>query len=247
MSPFLRSHPFPVEAFFETSLVLTYAVPFQRLQPLIPPCCTLDTYENEWAFLAVAMVRTKHLRPRGFPQWLGSDFFLVGYRVFVRYRNTSGRVMRGLYILGSETDSSVMRSLGNVFTTYAYTKIDLSVKQQGEMLEISSHDGGIHVVADVSDRANVPLPPGSPFQDHRTARRYQGPLPFTFSYDDRSGEVLIVKGVRSGWDPTPIHVIEHSFERLEQLHIPEMRLASATFLENIPYRWERGKKERWIK
>src|SRR4051812_45952931 len=81
----LRRHPFPVEAFFRWSLVLAYAVPKDALAPLLPRGLTLDTYDDTWGFLAVALVQTEDLRPRGFPRALGRDFFLSGYRVFARF------------------------------------------------------------------------------------------------------------------------------------------------------------------
>src|SRR3954451_16109132 len=98
MFSFLKNHPFAVEAFFESSLVATFAAPKENIRHLIPGCVELDTFNDKWAFIAVAMVQTKDLRPRGFPRVLGSDFFLVGYRVFVRFTDSSGRSLRGLYI-----------------------------------------------------------------------------------------------------------------------------------------------------
>ncbi|HMG83843.1 MAG TPA: hypothetical protein VK559_12455, partial [Ferruginibacter sp.] len=62
MLSFLKNHPFAVEAFFESSTVLTFAIPKEELEHLIPPCLTLDTFNDKWAFIAVAMVQTKGLR-----------------------------------------------------------------------------------------------------------------------------------------------------------------------------------------
>ena len=76
MLTFLKNHPFAVEAFFESSLVLTFAVPKEQLETLIPECLQLDTFNDKWAFIAVAMVQTKDLRPKGFPKFMGNDFFL---------------------------------------------------------------------------------------------------------------------------------------------------------------------------
>src|SRR5690606_22039277 len=98
----LKNHPFAVDAFFEHSVVLTFAIPKVQLADIIPTCLELDILRNEWAFLAVAIVQTKNLRPAGFPKWMGNDFFLIGYRIFVRYRTLSGKRLRGLYILRSE-------------------------------------------------------------------------------------------------------------------------------------------------
>src|SRR4051812_18629110 len=121
----LKNHPFAVEAFFKTSLVHTYAAPKEEIEHLIPHPLTLDTWQDKWAFVAIAMVQTKDLRPKGFPKFLGRDFILAGYRVFVRYRNSRGRNLRGLYILQSRTDSPLMTFGGNLFTHYNYATTDI--------------------------------------------------------------------------------------------------------------------------
>src|SRR5215470_1266734 len=100
----LQRHPFGVQAFFEHSLVLTYAVPKTVLAPLVGPGLEVDTYDD-WGFLAIAMVVTKGLRPRGLPKWMGRNFFLSGYRIFTRFRPPGGKnPLRGLRILRSDTD-----------------------------------------------------------------------------------------------------------------------------------------------
>ena len=96
---FLKNHPFAVSAYFERSTVLTFAVPKNQLLPFIPECLELDTFQDEWAFVAVAMVQTKSLRPKGTPKFLGNDFFLIGYRIFVRYTTSYNKRLRGLYII----------------------------------------------------------------------------------------------------------------------------------------------------
>ena len=81
---------------------------------------TLDTFKDQWAFIAVAMVQTSGLRPKGFPRFLGRDFFLIGYRIFVRFTTKEGKRLRGLYIIKSETNSEIMKFAGNIFTHYNY-------------------------------------------------------------------------------------------------------------------------------
>src|SRR6185312_15165620 len=138
MLSFLKNHPFAVEAFFESSLVLTFAVTKEQLKTYIPECLRLDTFNDKWAFVAVAMVQTKDLRPKGFPKFMGNNFFLIGYRVFVRYQNNAGKNLRGLYILKSETDKKKMEFMGNIFTHYNYTTTDILQKESINSKEISS-------------------------------------------------------------------------------------------------------------
>jgi hypothetical protein len=246
MLSFLKNHPFAVEAFFERSMVFTFAVPKKEVQKLIPPCLELDTFNDELAFIAVAMVETKNLRPKGFPGILGNDFFLIGYRVFVRYVNKAGKRLRGLYILKSETNKKKMEVLGNIFTQYSYKTTDIhQVKKEGS-LDISSTNSGFNVSIGTREKENIELPGGSPFHDWKEARRFAGPLPFTFSFNPESNTVLIIEGVRENWTPKPLQVLDYNFNFLNEMNLGKVKLANAFILENIPYYWKKGKLEKWI-
>ena len=245
MLSFLKNHPFAVEAFFESSLVFTFAIPKEQIQHLIPACLELDTHDNKWAFIAVAMVQTKSLRPKGFPKILGNDFFLIGYRVFVRFTNQAGKSLRGLYILKSETDKKKMGFFGNIFTHYNYTTTDIHQNSQNGVTEISSNNSGFKVRIENANDENISLPVGSPFTDWKEARRFAGPLPFTFTYNTSTKEVLIIEGVRENWKPMPVKVVDHNFSFIDNLKLDGVKLANAFIIRNIPYYWKKGKIEQW--
>jgi hypothetical protein len=244
MFSFLKNHPFDVEAFFESSLVLTFAVPKEQLQEYIPECLQLDTFQDKWAFVAVAMVQTKNLRPKGFPEFMGNDFFLIGYRVFVRYTNNAGKSLRGLYILKSETDKKKMAFIGNIFTHYNYTTTDISQTEQTNTKNITSVNSKFKITIDKKVE-DIDLPKYSPFADWKEARRFVGPLPFTFTYNKNTREVLIIEGVRQNWTPNPVKVIDYDFKFLSSLKIENALLANAFIIKNIPYYWKKGKIEQW--
>lgn len=244
MLSFLKDHPFTVEAFFESSLVLTFAVPKEQLQNQIPECLELDTFDDKYAFIAVAMVQTKDLRPKGFPKFMGNDFFLIGYRVFVRYTNNKGKRLRGLYILKSETDKKKMEVMGNIFTHYNYTTTDITKSENTKTKEITSIKSDFKVIFDKTE-GEIPLPKNSPFKDWAEARRFAGPLPFTFTYNSEKKEILIIEGVRQNWTPKPISVLDYDFIFLKSLQLENPILANAFIINNIPYYWKKGKKETW--
>ena len=240
----LKNHPFAVEAFFESSLVLTFAVPKEELETYIPECLQLDTFHDKWAFIAIAMVQTKDLRPKGFPRFMGNDFFLIGYRVFVRFTNQAGKNVRGLYILKSETDKKKMEFMGNMFTHYNYTTTDILQKENENSREISSTRSKFSIEIDTAAQ-EIPLPENSPFKDWKEARRFAGPLPFTFTYNKATKEVLIIEGVRQNWSPKPVNVINYDFGFLNSLNLKGAVLANAFVINNIPYYWKKGKIESW--
>jgi hypothetical protein len=240
----LKNHPFAVEAFFELSLVLTFAVPTSQLKDLIPACLELETFNDKWAFIAIAVVQTKSLRPKGFPALFGNDFTLIGYRIFVSHTNSKGKRLRGLYILKSETDKKRMEVLGNIFTQYNYTTTDIKIVKKSGSIEVNSSESGLKISVDESQE-NAPLPINSPFANWKEARRFAGPLPFTFDYNERTHQVLTIQGVRDKWMPRPVKVLKNQIPFLQELGLNDVVLANAFILQDIPYYWKKGKLELW--
>lgn len=240
----LKNHPFAVEAFFDSSLVLTFATPKEQLKNFIPECLELDTFQDKWAFLAVAMVQTKDLRPKGFPKFLGNDFFLIGYRIFVRYTNKSGKRLRGLYIIKSETDKKKMEFLGNLFTHYSYTTTDIQQSINGNFRTIKSDHSKFQITIEQTDN-ETQIPESSPFSDWKDARKFAGPLPHTFTYNPLDKTVLIIEGVRQNWKPEPVKIENWHFEFLNCLKLQNVVLANAFEIKNVPYHWKKGRIEKW--
>jgi uncharacterized protein YqjF (DUF2071 family) len=240
----LKNHPFAVETFFKSSLVLTYAVAKEELKNLIPECLELDTFNDEWAFVAVALVDTKNLRPKGFPKFMGNDFILVGFRVFVRFTTNEGKRLRGLYILKSETNKKKMSFFGNIFTHYKYTTTDIKLLKENGKITVSSIKSGLDIEV-ITNHVGATLPEGSPFKDWKEARRFAGPLPFTFTYDNKTKEVLIIEGVRENWIPKAVEVIKNNIGFINQKKFKRIVLSNAFLIEHIPYYWKKGKIEIW--
>jgi hypothetical protein len=244
----LKRHPLPIKAHFRHCLVLTYAMPRSLLDPLLPPGLVLDAY-HDYGFVAVAMVQTEALRPAFLPALFGTDFFLAGYRIFVRFTSASGRTLRGLQILRSDTDRQLMATAGNLLTHYGYRKADVRWIEKDGTLEVTVRtpkaEADLHLVADLSSKP-APLPEGSPFGSLQEARRFAGPLPFTFDYERETHSILIVQGVRQQWDPQPVQVrvLENTFFQQPPFSQVEPVLANAFHLAGVPYLWRRGVRER---
>jgi hypothetical protein len=238
----LKRHPLAVEAHFRHSLVLTYAWPRRVLEPLLPPGLLLDAH-GDVGFTAIALVQTERLRPAFLPASLGLDFFLTGYRVFVRVADSPS--LRGLYILRSDADRRAMVVFGNLLTHYNYRLAHVSLEERCGHLTIRVRTGGreadLDLTADLASRP-APLPPGSPFTGTAEARRFAGPLPYTFDHDRSTGSILAVKATRQSWHPEPIEVEvrEAAFLASSRFAGAEPVLANAFHVEDVDYRWERG-------
>lgn len=241
----LQSHPFPITAHFDRVAAVSFAFPEATLQSLLPRGLELDSYQGH-GFVTIAMVWTQHLRPTGFPTWLGQDFFLAGYRIFTRLRDRSGRTLRGLTILQSDTDKRRMAWLGNLFTGYRYRRVKVTISNLESQTRVQTWDADgpmlLDLEFDASRQDAVDLPAGSPFDDWRTARRFAGPMPFTFS-PRNDGRFTVIEGSREHWTPRPIRVTAWRVALFDTPPFSDAKpiLANAFAVDGIDYRWNRGR------
>lgn len=239
----LKRHPIPISAFFRHSLVLTYAFRPEILEPLLAPGLVLDTWRGH-AFLAIALVQTEGLRPSFLPRTMGRDFFLAGYRIFTRLASSQSK--RGLRILRTDTDMPLMVRAGNWLTHYNYHLCQSTFEERAGvlhwMIQTPGREADLEVVARLgSDPAR--LPEGSPFTTIAEARRFAGPLPYTFDYEEATGSIIAIRAVRQKWDPQPVEVNVRRKGFLEQEPFCGAApiLANAFHVRDVPYRWQRGR------
>ena len=246
MAPFLkylRRHPFPVVAWFDRVVAVSFAFPAGTLRSLVPNGLEIDTFEG-LGFVTVAMVWTKDLRPAGFPAALGQDFFLAGYRIFTRL-NDSGRRLRGLQILRSETDRIRMVWSGNLLTHYHYRRVNVRIDEANGQtrVETTLPDGTPTLDLTFAAMDGATLPGGSPFEDWSAARRFAGPMPFTFSAEDEDGTFVVIEGSRQDWVPRPVSVKEWRVGLFDETPLRGVKpvLANAFAVNGVAYRWKRGR------
>ena len=244
----LRRHPIAIDAHLQDCVTLTYALPADVLRRLLPPGLELET-SGGYGFIAVALVQTRSLRPAGTPRPLGQDFLLAGYRVFTTFRRPDGRTVRGLRILRSDANRRRMVIGGNLLTHYHYRhcqgRLDTSsdrADRPGRIdVTVCTDDGGgdLDFTADLTTPV---LPPGSPFASVREARRFAGPLPFTFDYEAETHSIIAINATRTNWQPSPVAVkVRHlSFFDHPMFAGCTPLLAAAFHVKGVNYRWQRG-------
>jgi len=244
----LKRNLFPTVAHFEQALVLTYALPREHLEQILPPGLELDTFED-FGFLAVTTSRTRDLRPAFLPRPFGHDYLLTSYRLFTRLKRIGAEELRGLQTLRSDTDLSWLVKWGNRLTRYAYRKASIEFEKRDGLIHIEVKTPGaeadLQVTADITHLPGS-LPNASPFSDIEKAQQFVAPLPYTFDYELETQSVIAVQGHRAQWLPQPVdaHVNKISIFESPSFSNCHPKLASAFYLVDVPYRWDRGRRQR---
>jgi hypothetical protein len=163
--------------------------------------------------------------------------------VFTTLHTADGRTIRGLRILRSDSDRARMVAGGNLLTHYNYHQcsaiVGASTDQLAFTVRTADRGGDLDLTASL---ASAPLPAGSPFTSLHEARRFAGPLPFTFDYEPETHSIVAIAAARTNWKPVPIEV---DVRRLSFFDQPAFRgcspvLAAAFHVADVDYRWERG-------
>ncbi len=145
----------------------------------------------------------------------------------------------------SDTDHPWMVSAGNLLTHYNYRLCQVAFEE---------HEGVIHWTirtprseADLEVFARLSgsppsLPSGSPFGTLTEARRYAGPLPYTFDYEKETQSIIGIRAMRQNWNPQPVEVDvqQNTFLDHEPFRDAQPILANAFHVRDVPYQWQRG-------
>ena len=89
---------------------------------------------------------------------------------------------------------------------------------------------------------DIGLPEGSPFPDWRSARRFAGPMPFTFSPEE-DGRFVVIEGSRAEWTPRPVALKHWQVGIFDEAPLNQASPvpANAFAVNDIDYRWQRGR------
>jgi hypothetical protein len=130
-----------------------------------------------------------------------------------------------------------MSMLGNLFTHYGYRRRRVTTTRTNGRLSVET-DSGLRIGIDA---ARPELPAGSPFASWTEARKFAGPMPYTFAAE-QDGRVVRVRGTRAHWEPRPVALTAFAAPFLAKL-VPSARPAAAFLVEDVDYRWEPGRRE----
>ncbi len=229
-----RNGRLAIASTFVTNSILLYSCEPSDLQRLLCPGIEVDVIGGR-GHLAVAFVDQRHFRPRGLPRWVGRDFFMVEYLAFVTYESSDGRLMRGLYLLRSDTPSRLACIGSRLFTHYRFREIDLEVTHADQVRRFESDKAGIDVALSL---ARIPDDEVGAWPDYGELSK---PRSFNFQHLSRSNATLVIRGVLKGWKPRPTKVLKADLATVAELNIEFDGPPNAIEVEGVNYLWRNSR------
>ena len=232
-----RNGRLAIASTFVTNSILLYSCEPSDLEPLLCPGLEVDAIGGR-GHVAVAFVDQRDFRPRGFPRWLGRDFFMVEYLVFVTYASSDGRRMRGLYLLQSDTPS-VLACIGSrIFSHYRFRHIDLRVSEADGSRQFQSTQAGIDVTVSLEP------PPDRTLGEWFHFDELSKPRSFNFQHLSRSDAMLVIRGVLKGWNPQPTTVLNAELDWVTESGIEFDGPPRSLQVEDVAYLWRNSRIDR---
>jgi hypothetical protein len=136
---------------------------------------------------------------------------------------------------------------GNLLTHYNYHLCEAILEEREDEIQwkirTPNAEANLEVTAKLSDDP-APLPDASPFSTMKDARRFAGPLPYTFDYEEATESIIGIRALRQSWDPKPVEVkvVRPTFLDREPFCHAKPILANAFHVQNVPYQWQRGRR-----
>ena len=241
----LKRHPIPVSAFFLHSLVLTYAFPPEILQPLLPAGLVLDTYRG-FAFLAVALVQTRESAARFSTRGNGLQFLserLQNFHEACWQRAVEARIADFAKRHGPSVDGTRREFADPLQLPLLRGNLEERGREIHWTIRTPRAEADLEVLARVTGNP-APLPCASPFSTLAEARRFSGPLPYTFDYEEATHSIIGILAVRQSWNPQPVavEVLCNTFLDQEPFCHAQPILANAFHVQDVPYQWQRGRR-----
>lgn len=196
--------PFTMKTVFQDSLLLTFAVPPEKLAALLPDCVHPYVRENR-SFISILIANMRGMRPNMIPEFLGTNYYQLVYRAVVRLYDVDGREYPGVFFLRSDSNDPVMSFFGNRFTEFRFHyfhtgAINMIARDDELLISVESRDKGGDLVAHLRSHGPADrLPSAEGFATVQEEKDTLVQLFHAYAYDSEREYIYDLEIERGEW------------------------------------------------
>jgi Uncharacterized conserved protein (COG2071) len=224
-----------IQGIIERRILVNFTVDPDVIQKIIPQPFRPKVYKGK-AVVGICLIRLKHIRPKGFPNFIGISSENGAHRIAVEWIE-HGDVKEGVYIPRRDT-SSLLNSLagGRIFPgRHFHAKFDVQEKEGHYHIAFKSSDGtSISIDADKVEILNS----NSIFQNLDTASKFfEGGA---IGYSPRGNKFDGLKLNTFNWKVEPLNVTAVQSSFFENKNIfpkGSVQFDNALLMTQIKHEW----------
>lgn len=229
-------NPITMQGQIDRCWLLTYRMPIDQFQALLPAELTATEYQG-FGFWNIVICHVSHMRPWFAPHLLGFNYWHVAYRIYVNLKTPYG-IDQGLYFVRSDCDQPLLAWAGNLVTNFNFHHTPVIVKSSVEQTSISINSSVAAATIQINNQQPAQLASDSIFDSLEQAAAYLKYPPRGIAIS-KPGEANIVRIERdeAAWQHQLRHVAHADFQWLKAYPVqPEICYE----IQPIAYRWLRG-------
>lgn len=227
-----------LEGVIARRVLLNFRADPQVCRRVVPEKLEIQT-QNGFAIVGVCLIRLEHLRPKGFPAWIGLASENMAHRIAVRYPTVDG-TRPGVFIWRRETNQSFVTLLGGRLFPGVHHRAVFHVieKQQSFAMNVSTRHG----IADVTFSARL-APRWTPTTAFMTFEKLsdflkEGSCGFSCARRDGRLEGMELRTLK--WELHPLTVDECHSQFYEEGNLfprGSVEFDNGLLMRNVPHEW----------
>ncbi|MEO6228789.1 MAG: DUF2071 domain-containing protein [Ferruginibacter sp.] len=224
-----------IQGLIDRRVLVNFTVDPDVIQKIIPGPFRPKIYKEK-AIVGICLIRLKHIRPKGLPNFVGISSENGAHRIAVEWTE-NGEIKEGVFIPRRDT-SSYFNSLagGRIFPGRHYhAKFDVKEKNGNYHIAFKSSDGTtISVDGNKTDRLNS----NSIFEDLDEASKFfeNGDLGYSPNGDNFDG--LLLKTFNWKVEPLDVTAVQSSFFEDENIFSNgSVQFDNALLMTQINHEW----------
>ncbi len=220
-------------------ILANFRVDPQVLAKILPAPFRPQTVAG-FGIAGICLIRLKHIRPKGFPAWLGISSENAAHRIAVEW-DADGELRSGVYIPRRDT-SSILNAFagGRIFPgVHHRAKFDVHETESAFRIDMNSLDQSAHVLVD-GQIATI-LPPNSVFASVAEASQFfaAGSLGYSPAGKQREFDGLELRTFDWRVEPLQVTSVESSFFDDRDVFPPcTVEFDNALLMRGIEHEWQ---------
>jgi hypothetical protein len=237
--------PLTMRTVFQDLLLITYAVPPDRLAALIPP--PVHPYVRAGrSYISIVIGNLRGMRPHPLPEALGTNYYQIVYRAVVCLRGRDGRDHPGVFFLRSDANDPVMSFFGNRLTEFRFHyfrtgAIGLFTRADQLLTSVETEDRGGDLVLHHRDLGPAePLAPAEGFADVDDEKRSLVQLFHAYAHDPERAVVYDLEIERGEWDLRRLEPLDgfSAFFSESPFESKDVHAVSHLYIRECSYVWK---------